>query len=417
MHIILINPPHPYLKQPFAQAPLGMLYVSASLEAGGHDVEVIDLTADNTDALRDIDSADLYGLTGMSLDSDMLITCAKILRQEHPKAPVLIGGPCSLTMPLGDYTVVKGEGEEIIHYILSDYPKLEPVYNASVVTDLDSVAFPARHLIKNKGGNIFAYDKRYSKGETTTIISGRGCPYACAFCASPALWGQRVRYRSPENVAAEVKDVILKFGITEFRFSDDSLTSPRSRLMSLCEYLKDLNIYWRASIRVVPNDVEMFKAMKDAGCMEVSFGIESADPHVLKVLKKKATVEDNRTALINADKAGLTTRVLLMSGTPGETKETVTRNIKFLENTPWGIAAMKFFVPLPGSDIWDNPDKYDCAIIDRNLEHYNYFLYGPEGDLPINNTIKLNSMTLEELTANKQKMKWYIEATGKASEG
>jgi len=424
MHIVFINPPHPYLKQPYSQAPLGLMYVAAFLRKHNYDVEILDLSGDQLDqyAIK-IPPAEIFGITGTVVDRPYCAHVAQTIKAKYPNAKVLLGGPLTLSKDsLTDMSVdsfVSGEGESIILEILADYPNLKTHYQSSRIFDLDSLPFPARDLLEFKGGNIFAQNKNYYSGGSTVIISSRGCYYGCIFCASPGIWGRKVSFRSPQNVAEEIKQVIADFNISQFRFSDDMFTSKEERVYEMCELFSALNIVWRCSIRTRPNNPKLFEEMYKGGCREVSFGIESGDQDVLNFLHKNITLEDHYNAIVNAKKAGLTVRILFMIGTPGETLETVDRNIKFLKSVHnfYDTIALTTFVPIPGSAVANTPEKYACTILDNNIDNYNFYLWRPDGINDWKNLIQLDGLTSEQLQLNKERMKQYVLDSEKSNKG
>lgn len=424
--LCLINPPHPYLTQPKAQAPLGLLYIAASVRKKGYPVSYLDLSdrkvADITP--KDIPEADIYGLTGTMLDAEACNLMAWKLKENDPKCKVIIGGPVTITSHLinDKYidSIVSGEGEFVIFDVLDDYPNVKPLYMAKRILNLDTVPFPARDLIDGKlGGDVFVGRKSHYGNESTVFCTSRGCPFNCAFCASPYIWNRKVTYRSAHNIALEMMDVVEKFGVRQFRFSDDNLTTDVKRLYDLCDRMKGWDIAWRASIRVRPRMLKMFKKMKEAGCVEVCFGIESFDDTVLMVLNKSAKSWENVEAIENAKAAGLDVRVLMMTGTPGESVATTDINIKYLEKLKgkFDALAVTNFAPLPGTAVAKDPFKHRCEIMNEDVENMNLCLYGPEGMNEWKTLIRPFGMTIEELEKSKAKMLEYVIATGKSNHG
>jgi anaerobic magnesium-protoporphyrin IX monomethyl ester cyclase len=421
VRVCLINPPHPYLVDPSTQAPLGLLYVATALKHAEVPVEVIDLACKQYDDDLDIPEADIYGITATILDRKSVDATAKAIKTKYPFAKVIVGGPMWLSAEYLNESyidsIVEGEGEQIIFKIIKDYPNLSPRYIADRIEDLDTLPFPDRDFIENKGGAVFSYKKSYRPGGSIVFLTARGCPFNCAFCSSPGVWNRKVQYRSIENITKEMDHIIETHGITQFRFSDDTLTLSRERLTKLCAEFKKRDIVWRCSVRAKPNDRDLFKMMYDSGCREISPGIESGDQDVLNFLNKGSRVEDNRDVIINAMKEGLTARVLLMCGVPGETSKTVERNIEFLKSVDCGSSiAMTRFVPLPGSAIAKNPRKFKCTILSHNIDDYHLYMWGPEGERKWDSLIKLDDMSEEEINDNIQKMKEFIMATGKSSQ-
>jgi len=387
------------------------------------EVMLLDLSGKHYEDDYEIPEADMYGLTGTVLDRNPCMHVAKVIKKKYKKAKVIVGGPISLTPRFLDFSVIDsvvvGEGEEAIKDVLSDFPNLKKEYIAKRILDVDSIAFPARDMIDDLGGNIFAYNKNYKKGGSTVIISSRGCPYGCAFCASPGIWKRKVTFRSPENVIAEIKEIKEVYGVSQLRFSDDSLTLNEQRLDTLCYEMEKLDVIWRASIRVRPNSVEIFETMYKSGCREVSFGVESADQNVLDVLNKGNSVEHNREAIINAKKAGLVVRILFMIGTPGETSKTTDLNIAFLQDVKpyYDTIALTNFIPIPGSEIAESPENFNCRITDYDIDHYNFYMWGPDGLNDWKNFIDLDEISDQELTKSKHKMREYIVSCGKSNRG
>lgn len=417
MKATLINPPRKYLIEPEAQAPMGLLYVAAVMEQAGWEVQYVDLAFQD-----DIPEADLYGITATSADYPDTIEVAKQLKPRG--RPVVLGGRHVTGMGGQIDNVfdcwVSGEGENSIRAIVADFPKLAKGYIGSPVEDLDTIPFPARHLLPVQGKNIFAYKERYWEGETTCLLTMRGCPYKCGFCTAG---GERVRYRSVDNVVAEIEHVIDTYGIREFRLSDDTFTLNRKRLLQLLPRMKECNIYWRASVRAYPLDPELLELMADSGCVELSYGIESGDQRVLDRVNKGITLEQSRNAMKWSKEAGITVRALMIAGLPGETPESAYKTIEFMEQTRryWDIAALTNFVPLPGSPIWERPKDFGVTRI-KDIDNFNFYLWkpGPDGEpimTEIVNHIELEDLSAEEMTKNKRVLRAYFTGLDKVNRG
>lgn len=423
--IIFIYLPHPYLRQPNAQAPMGLLALAAILDKHRIPTDVKNYSCfSEDDAIRDLPEAKAYGITVTSLELPSANRFAKKIKSKYPHSKVILGGPGTYADEFVDWqtvdSILKGEGDITILNMLRDLDSnnLKKLYIGKIVDKLDSLPFPARHYLNYQGGNIFAYNKNYKTGGSTIILSSRGCPFNCAFCSAPSFtYSKRIRFRSPENVYREVKEVLDNYGIKQFRFSDDMFTASKKQVLAVSKMLGRLDVVWRISCRVKPLDIDMLKAMKDGGCVELSFGIESFDDHVLKGLKKGTTAEDNAKALDMCAKVGLKTRMLFMIRTPFQTKRTVPTNIEWIKKVPYDIIALTTFVPLPGSDIWTHPEKYDIEILNRNLDDYNFYFFGSGGENPLKDIIKLKGRTLEEVNSETQEFKNFIKSTGKLNEG
>lgn len=426
MHdIVLIYLPHPYLKQPDAQAPLGLMYLASVLREKGIDVAIKNYSSYLTyEAISDLPEAKVFGITVTSLEIPQANRFAHLIREKYWNSRIVLGGPGTLAQEFVDWNVIdsicKGDGEQTILDIFDERDQLKKIYVGNAILDIDSIPFPARDMMKDKqGGNIFAFNKNYKSGGSTVIITSRGCPFNCSFCSAPLLRQTNcgMRYRSPENIHDEVKHVIENYNIKQFRFSDDMFTAKKKRAIRVARSLGKLDVAWRISCRVKPFDEELAKELYDAGCMEMSFGIESFDNNVLKMLKKQTTAEDNARALEICDKIGIKTRILFMIRTPGQTNKTVRTNIEWLERVPYNIIACTSFVPIPGSDIWYNPDDYGIEILNKNLDDFNFYFFGSHGENKLKDVIKIKGRSLEELNNETLEFREYLKTTNKLNEG
>lgn len=425
MKIIFIYLPHPYLKQPDSQVPIGILYLAAILEKRNIDVNIKNYSSYSIDgAIKDLPEADLYGITITSMELPQANRFAEKIKEKYSNCKIVLGGPGTFTDEFVDWTFVdsicKGEGEITILDILKDAKQncLKRVYQGKCMENLDNLPFPARHLLKKQGGHIFAYNKNYMGTESTIILSSRGCPYLCAFCsASYFTPNRKVRFRSGKEIAKEMRFMIDNYNIRQFRFSDDMFTASKEHVFEVCKNVGKLNVAWRISVRTKPFDYEVAKVLKDAGCKEVSFGVESFDNNVLKVLRKGTTNKDNARALEICDKVGIKARILFMIRTPGQTKETVPINIKWLKRVPYNIIACTSLVPLPGSDIWANPNAYNIEILNYNLDDYNFYFFGSKGEIELKSIFKIKDRSLREFNKESIYFKDYLKSTGKLNRG
>ena len=432
MKTLFLYLPHPYLKSPMAQIPLGLLYLAAVLEKQKMNVDVKNYSNHTTlTAIHDLPLADVYGITVTALELPQANMFAQKIKEKYPNSKVILGGPGTFSDEYVDWkyidSILKGEGEITILTMLNDVllGNLKKIYIGEPVKDLDALPFPARHLLKdNLGEHIFAgrttYDKTFRmefKGKgSTAIITSRGCPFRCSFCSAPSL-NYKMRFRSPENIYKEIKHIYDTYKIKQYRFSDEMFTANKEHVKKICELIKPLGIVWRISARVKPLDLETLKIMKSAGCVEISFGIESFDDQVLKGLNKCTTAEDNAKAMKMAKEAGLMVRALFMIRTPYQRLETILINISWLLKVPYDTIAVTSFVPLPGSDIWENPDKYNIEILNKNLDNYNFYFYGSEGKNELKDIIKIKDRSLEEFNAESEEFRKWIEEQGKVNRG
>jgi len=408
MKISLIYLPHPNLVRPNMMAPLGLLYVAAAFEKVGAEVSVENFSGETYEkALDKLPQSDIYGITITSLEAEEASKFAEGIKKRFPSSKVILGGPGTVTPELIDMasvdSLVQGEGEIAAEAIFNDFTKrgaLDKLYRSPTVLDLDRIPIPARHLVK-------------SNFSTLSIITSRGCPFSCSFCASPKLANNKMRYRSIANVINEIS----MYGASELVIHDDMFTANKTRMIELCNQIGKLGVKFRINIRSKPLDVDMLKAAKDAGCNEAAIGVESFDDVVLKTLKKNTTVADNVNALWLLDKVGIDARLLLMVRTPGQTKETLAKNRYWLTQVPHKLVACTNFIPIPGCDVWYNPDKYNIEILTKDLKLYNYGFFDSNGEIPLLQIFKLKDRSIEEFHNETKDFKEWLNLHTRINKG
>jgi len=424
--LCLVNPPHPDLVNPHAQAPLGLLYLAAVAERGGWRVTILNLAgALQKSYLWQFPVARVYGITGTYLDAEAVNVVAREIRRQQSASTTIVGGAVALSPELLDYrainTVVLGEAENVI---LDLVEKPGPRFLRGEPADVNALPIPARHLWPGPfGGNVFIDGHNYYGGGSATFLTSRGCPYSCAFCAGPALGPRRVRTRDAGAVVAELEEIVTDFGVRQFRLSDEFFSAKRSHAFAVCAAIRQSRILdhgngiaWRASVGVNPHDMETWKTLHSAGCREVSLGIESADPAVLEKITRKGDIADAQQALRNARAAGLRTRALMMIGLPGTTIKTMQRNLEFFRTAEFDSLAITVFTPVPGCAIAKDPEAFGCRILPKHARR-SLCVYGPNGENEIWPTIEIDGMSQQEL-ANQMKVSLAAaEATGKLGKG
>ncbi len=380
--IVLVKPPIRYHLDPIEQAQLGILYIASVVRKAGYNVQLVD-ARDKTleQTISEMPEADVYGFTSSFLDLSTCQSLAVGLKGKFPGVKTVIGGAGPTASPeyidphIFDATVI-GEGEVSILQLLSDLEggRLEKQYERLGLEkdELAVLPFPARDLLDYQGGPIFNYGKEYAPGQSTGVITSRGCPYECAFCASNSMWGRNTRFRPVKDVIAEVKYVAEEFGIRNFKFQDDTLTLNQERFMEFVRGMKELNsqfgneLVWRCyGARVDTVNEDMLSAMYNAGCREVDFGIETGDQDVLDLMNKGVNIEQSIRAIQLANSVGLETRAFMMVGLPGTTKKTAKRDIAFIERAKPGAINLAIYTPYPGSAVWKDPRKYGVTILEK----------------------------------------------------
>jgi anaerobic magnesium-protoporphyrin IX monomethyl ester cyclase len=217
--------------------------------------------------------------------------------------------------------------------------------------DLDSLPFPARHLLPNE--SYIQFGKKKYGYAITTVMSTRGCPYECEFCSN-VIFGGSYRERSARNIVDDIEQA-LALGYDRISFADDVFTLRPKRVLEVCAEIKKrvLNFYWECLARVDSIDAATYVEMYKAGCRRVYFGIESGDDTILKLMRKKITASEARLAVIAAHQAGLEVGAFFILFYPGETNQTVLTTLRFVTSLPLDYLGLTMPYPLPGTALYE----------------------------------------------------------------
>lgn len=426
MRVALINPPQSYLVEPSRNRPLGLMYVhSAARKACPWAwVEIVETAALHPENIVPHLAAGQYDVCAWTATTLDYFTVRKLAQEVLGRTGAIqvIGGPHATVAEYIDpcfRVVFKGEGEQTFPKFLADYQRGEAlsVYDAPRIERLDGLHFPYR------GGATQGRIMRGGEEKSATIMGSRGCAHDCAFCASKCLWPGPVRFRSAESIAREVEVVRDRGGITDFAFYDENLTLSTSHLKTVCAAVKRLRIHWRAQARTDCVDRQKLEIMRDAGCREIDFGIESFDDRVLRFLVKGTTAKQNERAVELAKAAGIPARLFLMISTPGETFETtVERNKAALLHLQGAFDTVNLytFMPLPGTPISREPEKYGVRIVSRDWDRYNRHQYRREDGEVTDaawSPIEIGAMSREQQTENIVAMHEFVNGLSEVNTG
>ncbi len=370
LKIILINPPHPDASVDRCDTPLGLAYIAACLEKIDCDVRIDDFTG-GVD--WKIEKADIYGITVYAPTIEISRQIAVKCRTVNPHCCIVVGGAHSTMLPESiDFadSIVIGEGELAMLDLVQDWPDLKPRYSHVLDSNLDLLPSPAYHLV-----DVHSYSRRIGGKECISILTSKGCPYHCAFCALPPHH-RTVKYRSPKAVADEMRKLKAEYGIDKFNFQDDTFTVNKTRLFRLLELIRPLKIGFRCDTRAGLDNPESYRKLKDSGCDIVCMGIESGSQKILDRMNKCTTVEQNMAAIQNAKDAGLRVKAFFVIGFPGETFETIEETKQFIERSKPDEYLVSNFIPYPGTDVWNNPAKYGVTWMNKDFSKY-FQIAGP----------------------------------------
>lgn len=319
---------------------------------------------------------------------------ARIAKEIDASTTVVVGGPHpsmigSEILDFSDFDIaVVGEGENTLVDLLNAIEQggdLEAV-NGIVFRRSDQVVTtPPRALIEDLDQLGFPYDYaastlkdygRYPKEAFKYIFAIRGCPYGCTFCGSKNIWSRKVRFRSPENVAKEIKKLYDQ-GINPIHFHDDTFGISREYIGRLCDEIRAQcpKLYWSCEIHANLVDEPTIEKMRRAGCFFIQMGVESGNDGILGVIKKKTTQQRVAIAADIIKRHGIVLQMFFMIGFPEETLETLadTRNA-MLRLDPDQII-YSIFTPYPGTDVFRQMQQ--TGVIDDFFDASQYHHQSP----------------------------------------
>ena len=379
--VLLVNPPSP---ERLGAPLLGLQYVAAALLERGCEVRVVDAAARYVD--RDPDqvlaeaSAFAPDMIGVGLFTRWVWHAYRLAEALRGSGPLLVAGGAHTTvrpdeaLEHGFDVAVIGEAERTVAALadhLAGRKRLDEVPgirfrapDGSVrgtaptlpVQDLDVLPMPmtAQPLFDARW-----YDPSGAEVIPGGMLTSRGCPARCTFCAN-YVTGRGFRYRSAARVVEELNRYHARYGARFFPFWDDALTAHRPRLVELCAAIEagvDFPVRWSAITRANMVTPELLATMKRAGLVAVNFGVESGDDDILRAIKKGITTDRVVRALEWAKEAELHTACNFMLGFPQESEAALERTLRFMERiAPLvdSFSTLGVVVPFPGTPLYDD---------------------------------------------------------------
>jgi radical SAM superfamily enzyme YgiQ (UPF0313 family) len=220
-----------------------------------------------------------------------------------------------------------------------------------LLDDLDSLPFPDR---EDFPATIYPDFTLYSP--CINIISSRGCPCGCVYCQERHIMyaSPRYRVRDPRKVVEEMEYCVKRFGARQFYFDDQSFVVKKAHVLGICREIKarGLRVPWTVMGDAMFVDRETLAAMADAGCIGMKFGVESADPAILKTIGKPLDLDRCRQVVRWCRELGIRTHATFCLGLPGETEATIRKSLAFMETLEADTAQVSKAVPYPGTPMY-----------------------------------------------------------------
>ncbi len=392
MRILLINPYYPISETP--SPPLGLAYLAAALEQAGAIVKILDYVVSSYSqsqlaAVVRRFKPRIAGATAVTMTFDHASQVLRDLKTIDAEILTVMGGPhVTFCAPetLGEFpeldVVVVGEGEQtlvdLMHAVKSarDLKSVNGIAfrtgfditttpQRKFITNLDDLPLPARHLLP--------LGRYRALGLPMTLTTSRGCPYQCIFCVGRKMGGAKVRYHSPDRVASELA-YLAKRQFERINIADDLFTANPDHCLAVCEAIQrhNLKIRWTAFARVDTVSEPLLSKMKAAGCTAISFGMESANPAILKTIKKGISLKQIRQAVRMCLRVGISPNASFILGLPGETRATIEETVSFAAELQRKGLAYGFHIlaPFPGTEVRENAKRLGIRILTDEWSKY-----------------------------------------------
>jgi len=381
--IVFIEPKAPNLHI-FSQFPLprlGTILLGTLMKRLGWDVEIF------VEEMRKIDyeiieDADFVGISTITPTAPRAYAIADRIREM--RIPVIMGGPhvtylSDEALEHADF-VIRGEGEQPLMDFIDAWENGEDysrVQNLSYRQDgqvihnpkrppadnLDSLPFPDFSFLKS--------DRLKKRGRSTIpVLTSRGCPFDCSFCSVTGMFGKKYRFRSTENVLAELRQYNSRKNM--IFFYDDNFTANRKRAKELLEAMirEKFRFIWTTQVRAdVAKDIELVRLMKRAGCHTLYIGFETVNPDSLEEMKKKQTVEEITQAVKVLRKHRIHIHGMFVLGFDQDDWKTVKKTVRFAKRARLNSTQFLILTPAPGSEF------YEKVASENRIQFHDWTLY------------------------------------------
>ena len=378
---------------------MGLAYLAAFLEKNRYEVRILDISAEGYYNLKQEGDYVTYGLSdkevrkkiidfnpqvvGLSIIFSIQVKNAKnalkIVKGINKNIITIVGGSHPtyavedmLAYDYVDY-IVMGEGELSTLQLLNtlneggDIEKVGGLAyskegqnfinnNRQYIKNIDDLPHPARHLLDMElYFKIGLPHSPYPQGKRVTqITTSRGCPVRCVFCTSTNFWGNRYRERNAKDVIAEIRMLKEKYGVDEIQFTDDNLAFNKKRAIEIFKGIKSLKLKWCSpnGIAVWALDEEILEKMRESGCYQLSFAIESGNQKVLsKIVRKPLLLIKVKPLVKKAQELGIKVHAFFICGLPGETIGQMYDTYNFANDCNFDSASFFIATPLVGSEL------------------------------------------------------------------
>ncbi len=370
--------------------PIGIYYVGALLKEKGYDVQIYNWYNINQspDIISDIinsERPDIIGFSILHANRWGGIDIAKIAKTLNPDIKIVFGG-IGATF-LWDHLlnhfhdidyIVLGEGE----FPFLNLVKALAAGTHDKIPQIPGIAFRHQQQARKtdpaapvENLDHFPNPARYFQFQHVAFT--RGCPGNCAFCGSPLFWGPHVRTHSPGYFVDQL-ELLTQKNIRFFYFSDDTFTYKKNLVQAICKEIirRQLDITWVAIARVNHIQADLLYWMRKAGCIQISFGIESGSEKIRRKLNKPIKTAQIKKAFDLVKHYGIMPRAYFIYGSPGESQKTIQASIDLIDKIkPLGIITYILDI-FPGTRLYHELLEQGCITEDiwhKRIEDLLYF--------------------------------------------
>ncbi|OPX38265.1 MAG: B12-binding domain-containing radical SAM protein [Deltaproteobacteria bacterium] len=371
--------------------PIGLFYVGALLKNRGYEVEILDWHTANRDPgliekVLSEKRPDVLGFSVLQANRWGAVEIARVAKKVNPRTAIIFGGVSPTFLwnhflthfPEVDF-VVLGEGERPFLRLVR---WVEKGGNEKDLETIEGIAYRrGKRITRNRPGPFLENpDDLPDPAQYFTfqhVVSSRGCPWECVFCGSPRFWERRVRFHSVNYFVNQLQTLSRK-GVSFFYVSDDTFTLKKERVINICKEIirRKLPITWVAISRVGDVDDEILSWMRKAGCVQVSYGVESGSENIRNFLNKKIRTSDIEKAFTCTTRMGIMARAYFIYGNRGESSETIQETIDLmLKIKPLSVIFYILDI-FPGTALYENYKRASGATDDiwlGKIEDIMYF--------------------------------------------
>ncbi len=411
MNILLVHPSSSFVLRNFSEIslpeiPINLASIAAILERDGHIVRIIDLNVvESKGEIIERFKEVPFDIIGFTATTPVITSCYRTIRlfkRMLPAAKIVIGGWHASALPEKTLTecpeidyVVKGEGEITMSELVRAIQQGKSLVGIEglifrdasgnitsngdrpLIKNLDELPFPSRHLLPMDAYRRIGFTTvgGYFKKDLyiTSIVTSRGCTGKCTFCADSAIYHHTCRFRSPENVVAEIKEAVEKYNVRIFFIIDANFMLSPKRVARICELIIEerLHIMWACAARVDAVDEDLLRLMKRAGCIRISYGVESGSPRVLRLMEKHVSIRQIREAVSITKRVGIPVYIYFVYGMPGETIQDVYMSRQLLLELKPDYMTQSIATPFPGSELYNHAATHGW-LDGKAWSRYNY---------------------------------------------